>query len=288
MKKLRIFVLLAISVLAACSSIDEPTFDELKQYLTKQLPEYIRLDTFTIDASDNTGSKVDPLWNYRFRASIVSKEALFRPDANPDPRRYKGVTFVSTTTAKGEKKDIFGKIFCELYEGKWNCRTSLDGSPIDNLGKPLTHFSGLVIVKGTKQEQQYYSQVRQKEDLLRRAKSETKTLFQATIANPRSNVSITDSHFHYRGKKVWFGDIEYIKRLDKKVGEYIYSAILFKCWQNRGRCYALGQAGGYAGRANGIHMVNEKDKRDQIYEELSEALRSWSKKYPELSTPTIN
>jgi hypothetical protein len=124
-------------------------------------------------------------------------------------------------------------------------------------------------------------------ELMKRAQSETTMLFRADIDNPESSVAISDSHFYYNTIKLWFGDIAYIKKVDREVSGHAYSAILFKCLDQRTACNGLGNAGGYVGNENGIHLFDARDKRDQIYSELAAALGAWSEKYQGLPKPTI-
>jgi len=145
--------------MSACSGENKPATSDLKKALTLQLPGHISLDSFSVEASQNLGNKVEPLYAVRFQAAVKAMVDLYKED-----RSENGVRFISIVSDKGKKADIFGKITSRLYQGAWQHNFDIDGNPFAGLGAPLTQFSGgRVIILGSDEEKKYYAEIEQKQ-----------------------------------------------------------------------------------------------------------------------------
>lgn len=148
--------ILLVLTLSACSSKTEPRYSELEKALSVELPAYLNLHSFSIEASENMGTNVEPLYQTRFKAILKLNTDTFIVD-----KKEGNITFVTHLLKSGKKIEVFGKSISRLYAGKWQTDLSLDGSPIQSLGKPLSMFSASrVIVRGSKEEKDYFAEQR--------------------------------------------------------------------------------------------------------------------------------
>lgn len=150
MKKASTLLILNILFLAFPVSADEPSVDELKNALAFEIPGHIAVDEFVIDAEQNLGNEVEPLYLTRFRVIVKLKADTYVVDNS-----VKEITFLVKKKEKGDKVELFGKSASRIYAGKWQTDFKLEGSPIQNFGKPLSAFSGRLIVRGSEEEKEY-------------------------------------------------------------------------------------------------------------------------------------
>lgn len=146
-------------LLVACSGENKPATSELKATLTQGIPGHVDLNNFSVQASQNFGNKIEPIYGTRFNATVIALVDLYKTD-----KKDKEVTFVRLVTEKGKQTEIFGKITSKLYQGAWKHNIDIDGTPIRNLGIPLNQISdGRVIVRGSDEEKKYYAEIERKE-----------------------------------------------------------------------------------------------------------------------------
>jgi hypothetical protein len=146
-------------ILVACSGENKPATSELKTALVQNMPGHIELNSFSVQASQNFGNNVEPIYGTRFNATVIVLVDLYKTD-----KRDKEVTFVRLVTKKGKQTEIFGKITSKLYQGTWKHNINIDGTPILNLGVPLNQVSaGHVIIRGSDKEKKYYAEIERKE-----------------------------------------------------------------------------------------------------------------------------
>jgi hypothetical protein len=157
---LSIFLLLQV---LSCSSDSGPSKSELKQSVAVQIPSYFTVEDFDIKASQNTGTKVDPVYESRFMA-------IFKLNADTYYvlRTEQNVLLVVSQKKINDAVQVFGKTISTLNSGRWQTIVKFDGDPLNSIGKPLIMFSApRVIIQGSKEEQQYRIE-------LQRAAEETK------------------------------------------------------------------------------------------------------------------
>ena len=151
----RILLLIITLAIASCAMGEQqPTKGEIEQSLAFQLPSFVSLSSFSIEAMQNMGTQVDPEWATRFRASIELKTDTFAPDGE-EP----SVAFVRPVNRKGDTQEIFGKSASSLYMGSWRTSFRFDGQPIESLGQPASAFGPKkVIERGSKEESAYFAE----------------------------------------------------------------------------------------------------------------------------------
>ncbi|RLB84217.1 MAG: hypothetical protein DRH24_05630 [Deltaproteobacteria bacterium] len=146
-------------ILVACSGENKPPTSEMKAALTQSIPGHVELNSFSIQASQNFGNKVEPIYGSRFNSTVTAMVDLYKID-----KKDKGITFARLVTKRGKQTEVFGKITSKLYQGAWKHNIDIDGSPIRNLGLPLNQIpAGRVIVRGSDEEKNYYAEIERKE-----------------------------------------------------------------------------------------------------------------------------
>lgn len=149
------FVVLVSIILVGCSGEYKPATSGLKTALIQSLPSHMEVKSFSVQASENLGNKVEPIYGSRFQATVATMVDLYKIDTQD-----KRVTFVRLFTEKGKQTDIFGKIISRLYQGAWKHYSDIEGNPIGNLGEPLNQiFDDRVIVRGSDEEKKYYAEI---------------------------------------------------------------------------------------------------------------------------------
>ncbi|WP_243375598.1 tetratricopeptide repeat protein [Geotalea sp. SG265] len=150
----------AIIVMVSSNAEAKPSKAEFKDALSREIPRHFRLNDFSTEASQNLGNEVEPVWAVRFNATIQALADLYVHDSSDN-----GAYFVLLTTKKDIRIKVFGKIKSELYQGSWRYYVSLDGNPLGNRGIPLNQYSGRVIIRGSKQEKEYYADLQKEQRL---------------------------------------------------------------------------------------------------------------------------
>jgi hypothetical protein len=152
--KTRISSIMTFAVLLflnGCSKDPQPSASEIVQSLDTQLPAFARVSSFSIEAMQNIGTKVDPVWHARFRAKVKVLSDTFAPDGT-----VSGMTFLRVVKRNGEAIEMFGKSISKLYAGAWRTDFEFEGQPIEALGRPESAFATKrVVIHGTKAEQDY-------------------------------------------------------------------------------------------------------------------------------------
>jgi len=139
------------AISASCSKEVRPASTEIEQVVTIGMPAFARLSSFSVEAMQNMGTEVEPVWQSRFRAAVKLTAATFALDG-ADP----GVVFVRPIRQPGETIEVFGKSVSTLYGGKWRTQIDLEGQPIQALGQPESAFGPQkVIVRGSSAEAAY-------------------------------------------------------------------------------------------------------------------------------------
>ena len=180
MVELRRFgTVLAVCLLfvAGCSGENKPSEAQLREALVLEVPSYVTVIDFSVDAMENTGNEVEPNYIARFNAKVESNEALYARDGAEGD-----VLFLLDKTAAGTVLDLFGKSSSQLYQGEWRHDLYVEGNTLSALGRPLAEFADrTTIVRGSAEETAHYAQ-------LKAADAE----FDATVAGLPLHDLITD------------------------------------------------------------------------------------------------
>lgn len=151
---LAVCVILPALASTACSTERRPASSEIEQTLTSTLPAFARVSSFSVEAMQNMGTQVEPVWHSRFRATITVTVATFVADGY-DP----GIVFVRAVKPPGATTELFGKSVSTLYGGEWRTQLDLEGQPIHTLGQPESAFGPqTMILRGSQEEATYLAE----------------------------------------------------------------------------------------------------------------------------------
>jgi hypothetical protein len=158
-----VMVVIGSIFLLSCSQEPQPSDSEIEKALITQLPAFINISKISVEAKQNLGTKVEPEWQARIRATITVASDTFELE-NEDSDENSEVTFVRTVKRSGESIEVFGKSFSSLYAGTWRTTVELEGQPLETLGQPLSAFgSKKVIARGSQEEKQYLADIQNAE-----------------------------------------------------------------------------------------------------------------------------
>ncbi|MEW6208780.1 MAG: hypothetical protein AB1631_10460 [Acidobacteriota bacterium] len=118
-----------------------------QEQLASRLPKPWLLDSFDIEASQNVGTEVEPIWRSRFKA-ICKLDA----DTFAQAEKRADVLFLHQTGKKGQTRDIYGISTTRRYADSWQIQFSLEGNSLSNVGQPRSAFNGTSVVEGTSEE----------------------------------------------------------------------------------------------------------------------------------------
>lgn len=184
---LAIAAILLLPFIASCSGENKPTEAEISAALAAELPDYVKVTSFDIEAMENNGSEVDPNYVARFTATMETQARLFVKDGRAGDQQL-----VKEVTAAGHSTELFGKSASELYQGGWRHRLLIDGNPVATLGRPLESFAPTpTLIRGSEEEKAYFA-------ALEAANAE----FNATIKGLPIHDMITE---FYNTKSEWAG-----------------------------------------------------------------------------------
>lgn len=142
MKYSLILILIPMLWLTACS--DAPQLAAVKQQLQAEIPEQWQVTSFNVEAEEETGTKVSPVWQYRFNAEIAPKEAMHHRIG-----RLQEVDILEVTQKKNEKFKLNGLANSALYNGEWQVGMDLNLVQAISFGMPLSHFPDKHVIAGS-------------------------------------------------------------------------------------------------------------------------------------------
>lgn len=155
---------------AACSvydGLEGPTSTEIQAaFEHSHIPAHWTLKSFHIIASENVGSKVEPLIKYRFMGRAALSTDTFQKVAEEDE-----VILLVPVARAGEMIEIHGIAEATFVAGQWHVEFTLETKRLDAFGMPRAAFGPKrTIVKDSDEETLYRAEQKRKleEDLARR------------------------------------------------------------------------------------------------------------------------
>lgn len=129
----------AIVLLQACS--DAPELAAIKKSLTEDLPTGWQLVDFKVEAEEEVGTKVEPVWRYRFTARIAPTETTYSRIG-----KLNDTDILKIAQKKKQKFTIHGIGQSALYGGNWRGYIrNFDPATEFEPGRLLTSFNKHVI-----------------------------------------------------------------------------------------------------------------------------------------------
>lgn len=132
-------MLAVLCALAACS--DAP---DVREPLARQLPQVWQLDSFKVEAEESVGTRVEPEYHSRFRATASPREDLYLPVAS-----LLDTAVLKVAQRKGEKAELYGIARATLLAGEWTTRFDMQRELPTPLGRPSAAYAGAQVVVGT-------------------------------------------------------------------------------------------------------------------------------------------
>jgi hypothetical protein len=153
-----VFALIALFLFGCGDSEKKPSTKDYEKQFAVQIPAYFELSSFDVEASENVGSKVEPFYKARFKATVKLKTKTFELASHENE-----ATFIRPVADDGETKEIYGMAGARLSAGNWKIDFNLENNPIPNMGHPKDFFTGgRVILVGTAEETEFKAQQDQK------------------------------------------------------------------------------------------------------------------------------
>lgn len=276
--KLLIIAILPFFLLAFSWGSNKPKESELKNALAQQIPGFVKVASFKIEALQNYGTEVEPRYRSRFKATIEAADNLYKVE-----NKENDVLFVRLQTSKGKRADIFGKTTSILYQGTWQHSIEIDGNPISNLGGPLNLLSGgRVIVRGSKEEAAYLSEVRAERDrrraLLSLATTPTREIGRCRTKTEGQPGELYVSDVGFRATTPWpliKPDVSFASVKEIHQGEWGgMPTVVFVLTEKIPNSAAPG--------ADWTAFFFDRGERDRCYEIAVQAHSAWKVKFQEL------
>lgn len=145
---------------------DKPSAQHFKEEMQSTLEGQYAITDIDISAQENTGDSVDPMWKSRFTITYRLTEPLYR-QTNSDVI----ATFVQETQPEGYELTVPYTATSRLNsQSKWTSSIYRgSSSDADALGKPLSHWKGMIVRDGNRSDQSDYEQkVKEYNDNLKR------------------------------------------------------------------------------------------------------------------------
>lgn len=150
---LKISFMILVAFAAGCAGENKPSGSDISAALSEQLPGYLQVTRFDIEAMQNTGNDVEPNYIARFTASAKTQDTLYVTDGTDGK-----VVFLKKATEPGHAVDMFGKSSSVIYEGGWRHDLRIDGNPVSQLGRTFDSFAPRVaIVRGSAEETAHFA-----------------------------------------------------------------------------------------------------------------------------------
>jgi len=165
MKYLLSSIIFAYITIFSSVVLASPNENDLGKVFSEVLSEEWALIDFEVDVSENYGTKVEPLWKYRFVG-----EAKLNIDTYTRDRRQNGVLFLKQSGHIGQKEKLFGIATAKMHQGKWEITFNLDEIPFEKYGKPRKRFKSQTVIIGTSEEKEYYEEIKRRKAVQERAK----------------------------------------------------------------------------------------------------------------------
>lgn len=136
--------LLCVAFLAACSGQSGPSTQELRQRLADRIQPVWKVDSFTIEATENQGTNVEPRYRSRFRADVSTVEATY-----VGVGRFGTADILRQVRPAGDRATVHGFTASRLVEGAWRIEIEVQGDPLSRSGRLRSAFPGRTVIENS-------------------------------------------------------------------------------------------------------------------------------------------
>ena len=124
-------------LVAGCGGENKPSDSQLREALTEELPGYLAIDDFNVEAMQNIGNEVEPRYVARFNAELEVTSPLYVRDG-----RDGEFLLLKPTTEEGADVEVFGKSLSVLFQGAWAHDMIIDGNTVESHGPSARGLRG--------------------------------------------------------------------------------------------------------------------------------------------------
>lgn len=157
--------LLLCSLLGCGSEPGGPTAKQLRSTFSVEIPGYWEVVSFDIEASQNIGTEVEPVYKSRFKATVGLKSDTFVGAGKEEE-----AIFIKPAATSGEKRELYGISTSKLHAGAWKTDFELQNNPLPDLGQPRDFFRGeKIIVMGSPEEEAFRTETAKRREEKRKA-----------------------------------------------------------------------------------------------------------------------
>jgi hypothetical protein len=136
-------VLLSV-LLVACGDHAGPPAQELRQQVANHIQPIWRVDSFTIEASENEGSNVEPRYRSRFRADVSTVDATYESVG-----RFANADVLRQVRPAGYRETIHGFTSARLVEGSWRVQVDIQSGRHGGSGRLRSAFPGRTVIENS-------------------------------------------------------------------------------------------------------------------------------------------
>lgn len=130
-------LILALPLMSACGGPDGPGEEPVTRAVLEELGDGWELDDFTVEASENIGDEVEPVWKMRFRTDAELEDAVYQADPGGD---YAGATMMERVADEGREAELYGVAEGRVSEGEWEVDVDFQ-TDVSDLPSGLTRDS---------------------------------------------------------------------------------------------------------------------------------------------------
>lgn len=161
MKHLKIFLAIEITlcILSGCKGDpvqSGPKESELRLHLATSLPAYLSVSDFHVEASQNIGNQIQPIYKSKFKASVTINTDTYR-----EVEKINEDIIIALVKQKGSTIDVYGTITSVYTSGSWTNEIILENDPVILVGNPRDFYpAGTAHLLGSPEERALREQIR--------------------------------------------------------------------------------------------------------------------------------
>jgi hypothetical protein len=131
-------------LLLACGDQPGPPAQELRQQVEHRVQPIWRVNSFTIEASENEGTNVEPRYRSRFRADVSTVEATYESVGH-----FANAEILRQVRPAGHRETIHGFTSARLVDGSWRVQVDIQGDRLAGVGRLRGAFPGRTVIENS-------------------------------------------------------------------------------------------------------------------------------------------
>lgn len=158
MGKTLIAAILMVLIAISCSRDVGPSESDIEQRLAVDLPHPWQITSLDVEASENVGTKVEPVVKSRFKAKLKLVESTYFVDSNES-----AAVLLRPVLQAGDERELYGVATSVMKAGAWQTAFDFENDPLRDSGEPRTKFTGRTVVLGTDEETNYRTEIEERQ-----------------------------------------------------------------------------------------------------------------------------